>query len=61
MKTLLMRKNKHGTGWKLKPYNQTFQHEGKTWSVVHKTIDTLYAVELSTKGKAQGAIERFPV
>jgi len=56
-----MRRNKHGTGFKLKPYNQTFQHEGKTWSVVHKTIDTLYAVELSTKGKAQGAIERFPV
>ena len=56
-----MRRNKHGTGWKLKPYNQTFQHQGKTWDVIHKTSELLYAVELNNKGLAQGAVLRFPI
>ena len=41
--------------------NLFFKHEGKTWEVIHKTPALLYAVELSTKGKAQGAVLRFPV
>ena len=56
-----MRRSKHGTGFKLKPYNQTFQYEGSTWSVLHKTIDTLWAVELDRNGKAGGPILKFPV
>ena len=48
-------------GFKLKSYNERFIHQGKTWSVVYKTDNTKYAVELSSKGIAQGAVERFPV
>ena len=56
-----MRRNKHGTGWKLKPYNQTFQHQGSTWDVIHKSADTLWAVELDKKGNAGGPVLKFPV
>lgn len=56
----MARKRKSYSGWNLKSYNEGFQHQGKTWRVVHKTTDTIYAVELSSKGLAQGAIERFP-
>jgi hypothetical protein len=56
-----MRRNKHGTGFKLRPYNQTFQHQGNTWEVLHKTPNTLYAVEIDKKGIAGGPILRFPV
>ena len=55
-----MRKRKN-TGFKHKLPNLFFKHEGKTWEVIHKTPALLYAVELSTKGKAQGAVLRFPV
>ena len=48
-------------GFKLKSYNESFQHQGKTWQVIHKTAEIIYAVELSTRGLAQGAVERFPV
>ena len=48
-------------GFKLKSYNESFQHQGKTWQVIHKTAETIYAVELSTRGLGQGAVERFPV
>jgi hypothetical protein len=56
-----MRRNKHGTGFKLKPYNQTFQHQGSTWDVIHKSADMLWAVELDKKGNAGGAVVKFPV
>jgi hypothetical protein len=56
-----MRRNKHGTGWKLKPYNQTLQHQGSTWDVIHKSADMLWAVELDKKGNAGGPVLKFPV
>jgi len=56
-----MRKNKHGTGFKLKLYNQTFQYQGSTWDVIHKSADTIWAVELDKKGIAGGPVLKFPV
>jgi hypothetical protein len=44
----------------LKSYTESFKHDGKTWSVVHKTKDLIYAVEVNKKGIAGGGIERFP-
>ena len=55
-----MRKRERKT-WNFKKYNLSFQYEGKTWEVIHKTTELLYAVELSKKGIAQGAVLRFPV
>ena len=55
-----MRKRKN-TGFKIKMPNLFFQYEGKRWEVIHRTTELYYAVELSTKGKAQGAVLRFPV
>lgn len=57
---MYMRKRKN-TGFKIKMPKLYFQHESKTWEVIHKTPTTLYAVELSNKGIAQGAVLRFPV
>ncbi len=54
-----MRKRKN-TGFKIKMPNLFFQHEGKRWEVIYKTPTTLYAVELSNKGLAQGAVLKFP-
>ena len=48
-------------GWDFKKYNEAFTHNNKRWEVIHKTAETIYAVELSTRGLAQGAVERFPV
>lgn len=42
-----------------KKWNEKFIHNSKTWSVIHKTDSTVYAVELSKSGVAQGAVERF--
>ena len=47
-----MRRRERKT-WNFKKYNLTFQYEGKTWEVIHKTTELLYAVELSTKGLPQ--------
>ena len=44
-----MRRRERKT-WNFKKYNLSFQYEGKTWEVIHKTTELLYAVELSTKG-----------
>ena len=55
-----MRRRERKT-WNFKKYNLSFQYEGKTWEVIHKTTELLYAVELSKKGIAQGAVLRFPV
>jgi hypothetical protein len=49
------------TTWNFKKYNLSFQYKGKTWEVIHKTTELLYAVELSTKGLAQGEVLKFPV
>ncbi len=48
-------------GWDFKKYNEYFTHNNKRWEVIHKTAEIIYAVELSTRGLAQGAVERFPV
>lgn len=53
-----MKKRKLDFG--LKSYNQEFTHDSKLWSVVHKTADLIYAVEISRKGVAGGGILRFP-
>ena len=45
----------------VKKYNEYFTHNNKRWEVIHKTAETICAVELSTRGLAQGAVERFPV
>ena len=42
-------------------YNQTFQHQGSKWDVLHKTTDAIWAVELDKKGIAGGAILKFPI
>ena len=55
-----MRRRERKT-WNFKKYNLSFQYEGKTWEVIHKTTELLYAVELSKKGIAQGAVLKFPV
>ena len=55
-----MRRRERKT-WNFKKYNLTFQYKGKTWEVIHKTTELLYAVELSTKGLAQGEVLKFPV
>jgi len=47
--------------FRFKKYNLSFQYKGKTWEVIHKTTELLYAVELSTKGLAQGEVLKFPV
>ena len=36
-----------------------FQYQDRTWEVLHKLNNIVYAIELSRKGLAQGAIERF--
>lgn len=57
----MARKRKSYHGFKFIQYNELFEHQGKTWKVIHRTDDIKYAVELSNKGIAQGAIERFPI
>ena len=48
-------------GWDFKKYNEYFTHNNKRWEVIHKTQELLYAVELTRKGYAQGAVLRFPI
>jgi len=55
-----MRKRKY-QGFKHKLPNEFFLHENKTWEVIHKTSEIAYAVQLSKKGVAQGAVLRFPI
>tara|TARA_R110001599_G_scaffold96298_2_gene249091 strand:+ start:5039 stop:5218 length:180 start_codon:yes stop_codon:yes gene_type:complete len=53
-----MKKRKNING--LKSYNQEFIQDDKIWSVVHKTTELIYAVEVNKKGIAGGGILRFP-
>ena len=46
-------------GFKLKSYNESFQHQGSTWDVIHKSADTIWAVELDKKGRAGGPVLKF--
>jgi hypothetical protein len=52
--------HKRKQGFNFKKYNQSFQYEGGTWEVIHKTNETIYAIELNKKGKAGGPVLRFP-
>jgi len=48
-------------GFKHKLPNEFFTYENKTWEIIHKTSLLAYAVQLSKKGVAQGAVLRFPI
>jgi len=51
---------KRKIGFNLKSYNQEFTHDSKLWSVVYKTAEIVYAVEVSRKGVVGGGILSFP-
>ena len=53
-----MRKRKY-QGFKHKMPNLFFQYEGKRWEVICIVNKIYYAVELSNKGIAQGAVLKF--
>lgn len=55
----MARKRKLQSGFKMVRYNEYFQYNNKRWEVVHKDGESVYAVELDSKGKAGGAIEKF--
>lgn len=53
-----MKKRKNSNG--LKSYNQELIIDKAIWSVVYKTTELIYAVEVNKKGIAGGGILRFP-